>query len=401
MRFFFTFFFLLNAFSVFAQQLITGAVQDEKGAPITYASVFLNNTSIGTKANSEGKFELQIPAGRFELIVSSIGYQTYSQYITAATATAPLRIVLKIKTEELEAIVIEPYEKNGWEKWGRWFTENFIGTSKYAGNCRIKNPEVLRFRHSRKNNELKVRALAPLVIENKDLGYQLTYQLEDFHYDFKTRYLFYAGYPFFQPMEGNEKKQRKWAEARKDVYYGSLMHFMRSLYRNQLRQEGFEVRSMQKQPNLEKQRVQQAMRKEIQFGGGSMTVIQPPQDSSDYYRQVMQQEDFTRIIGKDVLPGDSIAYAIDSTTAGLEFDNYLLIHYTRKAAAKEFVALFPKSGGQHLSELFLLNGNPVAVIASGAHFLPNDLLSSGYWAWSEKMATMLPFDYKVEAASSK
>ena len=40
----------------------------------------------------------------------------------------------------------------------------------------------------------------PFNIENKSLGYTVTYQLEGFSYSFKTNYLQYQGYPFFQPQ---------------------------------------------------------------------------------------------------------------------------------------------------------------------------------------------------------
>ena len=63
-----------------AQKLLRGVVIDaEKNKPVQNASVFLNTTSIGTLTNEEGNFSLTIPSGRYELIVSSIGYETYTQ----------------------------------------------------------------------------------------------------------------------------------------------------------------------------------------------------------------------------------------------------------------------------------------------------------------------------------
>jgi hypothetical protein len=389
-------FVLLFATFANAQQTITGTVADEQNKPLAGASVFLNNTSIGTKTDQEGRFTLTVPSGRFELIVSSIGYQTATQTINTASALEAFRIVLTIKASELEAVVIEPYEKDGWQKWGTWFIENFIGTSKLAAGCKLKNPEALRFRNSKQKNHLKVVALEPLQIENKELGYRLTYQLEYFTYDFSTRYLSFAGYPFFEPMEGSDRKQRQWELARKDAYFGSLMHFMRSVYRNKILEEGFEVRRMEKRPNVEKQRVQATMRQQALANKNRM--VQFASDSGVYYQSVLKQENFTRIVSKDLLPGDSVGYAIDSVTAGLEFDNFLLVQYTRKAAAKEYQNQFPESMGQHLSEITLINQRPIAIMSNGSFFLPNDLLSSGYWAWSEKIATMLPFDYKPDTS---
>jgi hypothetical protein len=46
------------------------------------------------------------------------------------------------------------------------------------------------------------------------------------------------------------------------------------------------------------------------------------------------------------------------------------------------------------STIYLINHKPVLITANGMYFEGTDLLFSGFWAWSEKMATMLPFDFK-------
>jgi hypothetical protein len=99
------------------------------------------------------------------------------------------------------------------------------------------------------------------------------------------------------------------------------------------------------------------------------------------------------VLEKIPLTGDSIAYAIDSITAGMDFKNYLLVTYKKKFAPKEFLQQFPKAGGAMMSQITLINQKPIEIHANGSYFNPVDLLSTGYWAWSEKAATMLPSDY--------
>ena len=381
---------------LYAQKLLKGFVVDaEMGAAIPKASVFLNNTSIGTTANDEGRFSLFIPAGKFDLIVSSIGYATYSQSVTSTEINdSTITIRLKLKAPDLETVVIEPFEKNGWEKWGKWFTENFLGTSEYGRDSRIKNPEVLKFRNSKRDNGLTVIATAPLTIENKALGYRLTYQLENFRYDFRSHYLLYSGYPFFEPMQGSDRKQRGWEKARQDVYYGSTLQFMRALYRNKLLEEGFEMRRLQKIPNAEKERIKMLYKTSRKPDEHGRLYFDLNRDSTAYYDRILHQEDYKNVIGQHLLPGDSIAYAIDSTVAGLDFSDYLLVIYKHKKVPYEYSQLFPKSGDAMMSELQLINGRPVEVLANGSYFNPEDLLTSGYWGWWEKLGTMLPFDYQ-------
>lgn len=397
MKLLFTFSLLLLSLFSYSQKLLKGVVVDaEKNKPIANASVFLNNTSIGTKADEQGNFSLNIPNGKFDLIVSSVGYETYNQMINSAELNEFITIKLKVKADVMQTVIIEPYEKDGWAKWGKFFLDNFIGTSAIAANCKIKNTDVIHFRNSKKTNELSAFADEPLIIENEALGYTIRYQLETFNYSFTTRYLIFTGYPFFEEMKGSKGKQKRWENKRKEVYYGSMMHFMRSVYRNTIMQEGFEVRSVVKVPNEEKKRVKEAYKTNMQTvknANGTLTVGHINTDTAAYYDHILRQEDYNDVIGKNLLPGDSIAYAVDSTTAGLEFSNYLLVIYKKKLAPVEYRQQFPKSSTAMQSQIVLINGTPIEIEANGNYYNPADLMSTGYWAWSEKIATMLPFDY--------
>ena len=203
--------FLVLSFFANSQKLLKGIIVDaEKNTPLANATVFLNTTAIGTVTNAQGKFSLTIPGGKYELIVSMIGYETFAQTINANDTADFITVKLKMKVKELETVVVQPYIKDGWQKWGRFFLESFIGTSAYSGNCKIKNTNVIKFRLSKNGKELSAFASEPLIIENDALGYTIRYQLETFQYDFSTHYLLFAGYPFFQPMKGGSGRQRRW-----------------------------------------------------------------------------------------------------------------------------------------------------------------------------------------------
>lgn len=394
MKFFLSLILLFSACRTSAQML-RGRVVDEAGRSVPMASVFLSNTSVGTRADTAGRFVLPVPQGKFDLVVTSVGYETFTQAVRSGE-TGELLIRLKLRTETLETVVVEPYEKDGWEKWGRFFTESFIGTMNAAQECRILNPQVLRFRNSKKTNELTVSADEPLIIENRYLGYRLVYQLETFQYGFRSHFLSYTGFPLFQPLPGNEARQKRWEKRRRELYAGSLLHFMRSVYRNTLAQEGFEIHPLRKLPNEEKLRVKQRM-EALRTGGsnGQPLAFSMPRDSADYYREIMQQGDQIDVVSSTLLVGDSIAYAVNATTAALDFPNYLLILYKAKSPDPEYTRLNPQRMKGCISQLVLVNGTPVEVEANGSFFMPTDLMIYGYWAWSEKIATMLPFDYKA------
>jgi hypothetical protein len=94
------------------------------------------------------------------------------------------------------------------------------------------------------------------------------------------------------------------------------------------------------------------------------------------------------------LPGDSIAAAFDSVTVELNFPDYLWINYKPGTVPREYKAQFPDEGTQMISQVTLINGRPIQLQSTGNYYSPTDFLNMGYWGWSEKIASMLPFDYK-------
>jgi hypothetical protein len=382
--------FSMLAFKIPAQtsNFIKGKIiNGETGAGIPNASVFITNSSKGTVSNNAGEFELNnVPEGNYELVVSCISYET--QVYTYKASQLPLRIQIQMKpkADELQAVVVEPYEKNGWENWGKFFTENFIGASANAKDCRIVNYQALHFRNSKKKNLLRVTAEEPLMIENRALGYKIQYQLEEFSYDFDKKILLYFGYTLFSDL--NKKGPKAWQlKNRQKAYYGSIAHFMKSCYSNRLQEEGFEVKRLSKTPNLEKKRVKKIYRQQ-------MAAVS--KDSSGYYEKILRQPDMFETYGKDLLTADSLVTAIDSLSKTLFFANYLYITYKKE---KEDPAYLDFSNERRQpfyqrSVLFLINHTAVVIEANGNYHMPQDLINYGYWGWSEKIASMLPVDYR-------
>lgn len=402
---------LLGTLAGLAQEKnrITGTVVNgTTGATIASASIFINGSSKGTVSNAAGHFTLtDVPAkGSFELVISSIGFTTLSYPFSGDSLPLTLTARLKPKVTELASIVVEPWEKDGWARWGRLFTESFIGTTAAARNCTIKNYKTLRFRYSKKTNTLIAVADEPLIIENKALGYRIKYQLEDFIYNMRERTLLYVGYTFFEDLsEDRNRVPRRWAVNRKRAYEGSIMHFFRSLYTNQLAKDGFEVQRMIKEPNLEKERVKREYaslwRRNIGTGGrimmGRGNTVSIVGDSSAYYNRILNQPDFIDIVNPRLLTADSLISRQDSTRL-LHFPHYLHITYKKGLEEEEYLQRFGelRKPWHPRSDVVLLQGNPIVIEASGSYFPPQELFSSGYWAWSEKIAQLLPVDFNPE-----
>jgi hypothetical protein len=375
----------------FSQQssFIRGRVTDTStNAPVAGCSVFINSTSKGTTTTTSGKFELSdISAGKFELIVSSVGYETYVYPFSGNQLPLELEIKLKQKATDLPGVTVEPFLKDGWQTWGQTFIENLIGTTDFASRCTIKNKEVIRFRFSRKKNELTAIADEPLIIENKALGYTIRYQLEEFRTNFNTQTNVYLGYPLFTDMPAKSNVwQIEWRDNREKVYQGSIMHFIRSLYNNEIQvtaeynKPGFEIRKLVKLPNTEKQRIIEIQRKSEQ----NTTNPWPP-DSLKYFKKVMRQND-SLVVNKFFTAEELITLGPDQSKS-LFFTDQLSIIFRRKRKLDTEV---------QKSTIYLSTPAPVSIEENGYYTPPLEIFTLGYWAQSQKLANLLPLNYWPE-----
>jgi hypothetical protein len=172
-----------------AQFVVTGTVLDSATKePLAAASVFCQNTTLGTTTNKQGEFSLNLKSGGYDLIFSYTGYLTQtirvSENLPAGQAGNKLEILLVKEEKSMGEVVLRnTFEvADGLTKYGDFFFRNFIGSTPNATQCAIQNPEALKFYFYKKSNRLKVLAAEPIRIANKALGYHLSYQLDSFVY---------------------------------------------------------------------------------------------------------------------------------------------------------------------------------------------------------------------------
>jgi CarboxypepD_reg-like domain len=381
-----TFFVLLIiSTSLFAQLSITGKVINAKtNEPIAGANVFINTTSYKTVANAEGKFVLlNLNIQKGELIVNALGYKHEVINIDSKIAN-DLTIKLEPQPKELDAVLVYRYEKDGYKKWGKLFTDGFIGNTHEAADCIIDNTKALKFFYNKKTQTLSVSANEPLIIINKALGYRIDYTLEDFEYNTKSNIMFFSGYPVFTEIQKGKRKMQQWKEKRNDCYRGSVMHYMRALYRNILTEEGFIVQKANKILNEKKAAYKQELRKNISVQANGVIAISGQINNND--ENIMSQPDSIYQIISQVLPADSFAFAIDSLTAGMYFEKHLIITY-KKQSLNATVSSFVK----------LLYGEPLSIFQNGSYYNSMSFFTERYWAEHEKMARMLPYDFVYDS----
>lgn len=96
--------FLLATASTFAQKnSISGTILDEKRRPLPGVSVYLQGTVRGVQSDRTGTYILKdIPAGTYQMVVSQVGFQSFTQEIDlAANAQQKVDVVLQEAVLEL------------------------------------------------------------------------------------------------------------------------------------------------------------------------------------------------------------------------------------------------------------------------------------------------------------
>jgi hypothetical protein len=356
---------------------LSGSVTDAAtGKPITAVSVFLSGTSKGTTTQDDGTFLLtRIPGGSYLLIISAIGYETFHTAIDTRNLPAALKVSLHTRSTELAAVTVKPGNENGWKKWGRIFWDYFIGTTDNASFCTIRNKDALRFHYDQNGRKLMVRALEPLIIVNKALGYTIEYRLEAFSYDVSTEEFSYYGYPFFREMTPDDSvQQQDWIAARRYAYLGSTRHFIRSLYKGRLREEGFVVAHEVKVPNKEKARIQAIYKQEAVRRGNI------PGDTPIHYRNILRQPDF---FIKTLYNYDSLVTINPDQTQSFTFTGDFIVTYSN-----------PRLGIVSASSaLKLVYPVWLQIDENGNYSPPQTVITKGSWVKTQTVANLVPGDY--------
>ncbi|MGN6511355.1 MAG: carboxypeptidase-like regulatory domain-containing protein [Chitinophaga sp.] len=357
---------------------VSGKVQDESGKPLPFASAFLNQTTLGDRTTEAGNFTIQqVPPGKYELIVSYLGYQPVITPVEVQADISGITIVLKPKAGVLKEHVVRRDPER--EKWMRAFVNTFVGESSFAKQCELMNGEIVDLRYDQRTNTLTAAADDFLVIENAALGYRIKFLLMHFTYDMRAGYSMYYGNPMFELKKPkNKRQQQKWAANRKAAYLGSTMHFYKSLIGKTLEQDGFMV---QKLVRKERKRDFVEPVPGLETGEAKM---QKPGTFSKYVNYLYSAR----------LPYDSIFYKAGNSYV-MNFKDLLYVTYKKEKEDRLYVTRMRPPGavrGPQVSILKLL-APEVRIDRNGNVEAPMDVICEQYWGW-EKLAEMLPLDYK-------
>jgi len=332
---------------------VSGKVIDSTSRePLSSASVFCQNTTQGTATNKEGSFYMSLKEGGYDLIITYTGYKSQQIRISPDIKTTELVIELVKEEKSIEEVVIRSSNevKNGWEKYGQFFLDNFIGTTPFSSKCYLLNPEVLKFYYYRKSDKLKVLADSPLLISNYSLGYNIRYNMDSLVFQYKTDICSYLGFGFYEEMIASDDSINTWKKNREIAYHGSRLNFMHSYFDSTLTENGFII-SMLDETNDKK-----------------FNKISNPFDTSIFN------------------PVDSIA------EVDFYYPRRISIAYTKRFPENEYLKKYklPMDVSVQTSYVDLLD--VITIKQNGYYYDQKAWINYGYWSW-KNIADQVPNDY--------
>ena len=109
---------VLSTSHLWAQErTITGKVTDDKGTPISGASIFIKGTKTGTITKSDGTYSISVPANAKSLVFSSVNMVEKELAITDQNA---VDVSLSSDEKSLSEVVITGYTRESRRGFAGW-----------------------------------------------------------------------------------------------------------------------------------------------------------------------------------------------------------------------------------------------------------------------------------------
>ena len=375
---------LLLTASLFSQTRIDGRIVDKSTSePLVGVNVFFSKTTWGATTDDNGFYTLtNIPAGQYELVVSMIGYEVErEQMFIKANERFTLNFRLQSRAILMSEINVTAKTDRVWKKNYDRFRRSFLGTSKNGESCLILNEFVLTFEEN--GQYFRAKASQPIRIENPELGYRITYILDDFEID-GTEVRF-AGDHYYESMISKSKRQlKKWEKNRKKAYNGSLRHLLKTLTdRFDLR---FTINNGIIIQNDNWNSIAGRKKDPLVREGFSISM-----NKKDLFGTSLIIEEEYKPLRSDTLvfPGATYEQPL------LSFEGRMMVVYMKESPELAYMMENDSPSSYKQTSYLLLRADSVYYDRDGRFFEPYMIEQQGYSSW-ERIGDQLPFNYEQE-----
>jgi len=360
--------------------------------PIDQANVFLSNSTSGTSTRTDGTFILAgLKPGQYTLVVSIVGYDTYTKSVLVGNQPVRLDIELSQANNQLREVVITT--PADWKRNYEQFVKDFIGTDQNAQYCTVLNPHAVTLQYHKSTQVLEAYTDDFLVVDNLALGYRVKFLVKSFSADKLSGIISYEGERLFQELKGSRKQVEEWHKRRREAYYGSAMHFYRSLYKDKLDSEGFVMMKYTRMLNPNRPAEKIIQQKIKKFNDGMH------RDSINYW---IQMENMSKYYHEELdrkpIPAGQIVQRTDQQGIyAVDFRGFCLyIIYTKKREQTDFKDLYRPLDMPNYQTSVVTVAQPYVFDSNGVVFGNSAPLYEGTWSKS-KLSDLLPVDYVPDA----
>jgi len=230
---------LVYPFSLKAQMLKGYLVEEGTHKKIAHGSVYFQSMPKGTTANADGYFEISVDSTKYiPIIVSALGY--YATELNLKEFNRIHTVSLKPKVYELAEVTVNGADGMSRKKKVELFRSELLGETKNGRNCQIVNLDKVDLRYNKARKVLTAYCDEPIEVISTNLAYKILFSLN--HFSVSEDSVSFEGYCYFQDLINLSRLDSSTIyRNRKAAYLGSKMHFVRSLWRKELRKNGFTV----------------------------------------------------------------------------------------------------------------------------------------------------------------
>ncbi|TKC02858.1 hypothetical protein [Pedobacter frigoris] len=277
------------------------------------------------------------------------------------------------------------------------FRNAFLGVTPFSEECIIKNIDDIQLRLNKNTQEMFATAKGAIIVINKALGYIIEYDLQHFSMSPGKRYFY--GKAFFQGLNEKELSDEV-LTLRENAYYGSVTHFLRSVYNNTNEIEGFEIRSIERKINTEKQRALARLNTLDQAQKRSFLINKTMNlfgDSSDYIRKLLFERDYLPdVLSPNLVKAEAIKGVNEKGETIFKSPDTLLAVIHNKPLLPVMRRFVNRSGA---FKLLITSGirfvpNKEIVLNAKVNVISNGLGLDGFFSFAYGISTMLPENYE-------
>ncbi|MFY0591839.1 carboxypeptidase-like regulatory domain-containing protein [Roseivirga sp.] len=387
--------------NIYSERKISGRVIDKDSeAPLAYASVFIERSTLGVATDLKGEFEIEnIPDIGFNLVISYVGYKPKSIPFNYKQELDNVNFVIKLEVDPvaLESIYVvsKSRKRKSYEARNlfRRFKTEFLGQSDNAKKCKIVNPEVLNFEVLDSLGNYRVTADDILFIENNALGYRVGYILEEFKYENGLKSS--IGSAKFEEMRARSRKRyNRWENAREKAYNGSVRHFLNAMLNGTTDEEGFSLNLIQydsvtaeyttplNPPPIEE--IIEVRKTDTDY----LFTLHAESDLEITYRGEYEDSGYKKLYRSTSRSGN-IKYTDRKVRSSISLtDSLSLSSYQTIGLDANEVEIFQKS-------IIFFENRDTPIVFPGQFTNPRDVLFSGWWRWGA-FSDFLPLNYRPD-----